>query len=1092
MGPPRAGRGAREARAAAAAAAAAVAAAVVAGIAGAEAGTAFAGAAGAPCGPGLAFDAAGLECRACPEGQVPAASGSGCECAAGSVPFYVPAPTGAPAATLGAAPALLSDPLASTSCRACSLDGKGASRSGNYCVTCDGSAGNVDAGVGASAAWYPAVLDAASGQCVCAAGAPAGAAVVETDGHGLPLLGADGGFVQRCVPCPGGATAVGGECPTCPYPKVLGAGGACACPADDALPAGVRCFEDGEEAMATRVGGLFQVNLQGYSTVNLYNVVAGDPKSGSNSAGAGAAASSPTAASQASTTVSRSKAFDGTLLASALECYDSGDRAACARLGNLCVLAMYNDENPACKVYQEIQSLRSGVQYHEAELKPAVGWSYTLPWLFLQGLASYHLGKDDVVLSTSFVKGSPGSTLNFVLAESSLGGDWLGYANMTSQLQLCGGHSSMVSSWQRVGGNYKNECSLTLSQIRERAGGARGPKGSAGAKGTYFFDLHLQDANGKLYPIPVKNLGLRSGPAAINTNPVATDDSLVRRFFMVDVDTAVPSETGELEAVRYASSVKMVVPVRKNSLLPPYLELTYSTVLVGSVGPAQPEPTFPASFEVLYVADQSVFWTSMDTIIIVGAVLAGVFWLLQMYAFVRRRQETPMDLRSVTMALVSGGGAAATMSFVVLTCVSAYWLFFFKLSDNVHSMLPHDGEIGLVRDMLYAAVILQSLDVAMEIYRQVNADIFFIDWEKPRRVMLPGGSGEDEAPVSVWRVLFIANQWGDYQARRLTSPTLTILFMVFFLGGIHLEHLGYVMPGTSREYHEFLESSLLLRMGLSALLMLALFAGQGIFMVWIYHRYVKNPMEDFVDLCFLAKVSVVILSEDFAGYYLHGRNRMPFADTNMSDINKELQKEVDMNVGPRGLLANSEDPALSDNQTFQIYIPRTIRDKYNSTLLNRIQDAAFAQRGRSGVLSMSQRGPGHVADDTDLKAKHRIEEDFVNMIADVESNPSKQVRNPQFVERLMGMPPELGPGGDKAIFQHDMFSRFKEVLFYGIEAKLVVWNILIFLAVDSSSRNPAVAGLVAWALNFVAVWVRESFGKENLSKKSLIDGRFLL
>ena len=90
------------------------------------------------------------------------------------------------------------------------------------------------------------------------------------------------------------------------------------------------------------------------------------------------------------------------------------------------------------------------------------------------------------------------------------------------------------------------------------------------------------------------------------------------------------------------------------------------------------------------------------------------------------------------------------------------------------------------------------------------------------------------------------------------------------------------------------------------------------------------------------------------------------------------------------------------------------------------------------------------------------------------------------------MPPELGPGGDKAIFQHDMFSRFKEVLFYGIEAKLVVWNILIFLAVDSSSRNPAVAGLVAWALNFVAVWVRESFGKENLSKKSLIDGRFLL
>ena len=492
------------------------------------------------------------------------------------------------------------------------------------------------------------------------------------------------------------------------------------------------------------------------------------------------------------------------------------------------------------------------------------------------------------------------------------------------------------------------------------------------------------------------------------------------------------------------------------------------------------------------MADQSVFWTSMDTIIIVGAVLAGVFWLLQMYAFVRRRQETPMDLRSVAMALVSGGGAAAVMCFAVLTCVSGYWLFFFKLSDNVHSMLPNDGEIGLVRNMLYAAVTLQSLDVAMEIYRQVNTDVFFTDWEKPRRVMLPGGSGEDEAPVSVWRVFFIANQWGDYQARRLTSPTLTILFIVSFLGGIHLDRIGYVMPGTSREYHEFLESSLLLRMGLTSLLMLALFAVQNIFMVWIYHRYVKNPMEDFVDLCFLAKVSVVILSEDFAGYYLHGRNRMPFADTSMSDINKELQKEVKMNVGPRGLLANSEDPTLSDNQTFQIYIPRTIRDKYNSTMLNRIQEAAFAQRGRSGVLGVPQRGAGAVPGDADLKAKRSIEGDFVSMIADVENNPSKQVRNPQFVERLMGMPPDLGPGGEKAVFQHDMFSRFKEVLFYGIEAKLVVWNILVFLAVDSSSRNPAVAGLVTWILNFAAATLRESYGKENLSKKSLIDGRFLL
>lgn len=42
-------------------------------------------------------------------------------------------------------------------------------------------------------------------------------------------------------------------------------------------------------------------------------------------------------------------------------------------------------------------------------------------------------------------------------------------------------------------------------------------------------------------------------------------------------------------------------------------------------------------------------------------------------------------------------------------------------------------------------------------------------------------------------------------------------------------------------------------------------------MVAIYERYIKNGIQEFVDICSLANISVFILSLENYGYYIHGR-----------------------------------------------------------------------------------------------------------------------------------------------------------------------------------------------------------------------------
>lgn len=84
----------------------------------------------------------------------------------------------------------------------------------------------------------------------------------------------------------------------------------------------------------------------------------------------------------------------------------------------------------------------------------------------------------------------------------------------------------------------------------------------------------------------------------------------------------------------------------------------------------------------------------------------------------------------------------------------------------------------------------------------------------------------------------------------------------------------------------------------------------------MWHTWVRNPLNDFVDLLFLANISAVILDERLAGFYIHGRNQTQFSDTTLQELNAALLKEEEGLVANRGLLA-SDRHDIKENQVGQ-------------------------------------------------------------------------------------------------------------------------------------------------------------------------------
>ncbi|XP_077577449.1 meckelin-like isoform X3 [Stigmatopora nigra] len=433
----------------------------------------------------------------------------------------------------------------------------------------------------------------------------------------------------------------------------------------------------------------------------------------------------------------------------------------------------------------------------------------------------------------------------------------------------------------------------------------------------------------------------------------------------------------------------------------------------------------------------------INTAMAVLAALVVVLSVLKTASWKRRVALAAIDLKIVMMFLLFYAGDLANVFVLVTVATGVYWVL---LSKHLSVTLPLPHQEKHFVTYILCAFALKAVQFLHKLTVQLSVDIFFIDWERPRntprRPMSSAGQQKrDRLPVSIWRTYFVANAWIEIQTVRKIKPTFQIMAVLFFLEGFGFSKYTLREPwpsSTSSNEAATPSYSLVLRYGLASSLWLGIGLMQAIFTSF-YEICVYDKFLQFVDLCSVSNISVLLLPQKCFGYYIHGRSVHGHADTNMEEMNKNLRREAESLCGQRGLLPST------DMQTFQVALNTRLRSQYD-----------------------------------------RIRQSFTGAHTDMDY----YVKDKLGLETVMDL--ELLEPFEKSIFYNDRASSFSDVLFYGQETTLLVFDMLFFCVVDLAYQNFVLAGILTFIEQMIFQVICVYFGKKNLVYKTQVDGLFLI
>ncbi|KAM6318772.1 meckelin [Aegotheles albertisi] len=763
---------------------------------------------------------------------------------------------------------------------------------------------------------------------------------------------------------------------------------------------------------------------------------------------------------------------------SASACWLYSNLTACQALGNMCVMNMNSlssSSADACGLFQYIyvDTARLG------NVHSIAFWRHNLPWLYYgdhPGLASQVLEANHFPTIFSFKETDQDVKLQFIAASFDAAGNFLKWQNLEGGiLQLCPDTQTKLNAAYAFGTTYQQSCKVSVSKIL------------LDFANPVFYDLFLEynGDNGQqyLWAVPVLNLNLQYNEMFVNQGSNMNNWFLTRRFFLVDT---LSGKENDLEkpprviriASKIAISIRLVSHTQRGTIYPPLLTIAYTDVLVQN-----PETqSVTVSFSVNYEMNQSEAQIQTDIALGVLGGLAVLWSLLKIAGWKRRTGSSIIDLQTVLKFLLFYAGELANVFVVITVGTGIYWLVFFKAQQFVSVLLPLPSQEENFVTYVACAFSLKALQFLELLISQLTVDIFFIDWERPKGKVLKAVEGEGviksaAAPVSIWRTYFIAKEWNEIQTVRKINPLFQVLAVLFFLEVVGFSNLALMDSSSSltRSSESYIAPwSRILRFGVSAALWLAIAILQVIFFSVFYERFVEDKISQFVDLCCMSNISVFLLSHSCFGYYIHGRSVHGHADTNMEEMNMNLKREAENLCSQRGLLPNT------DGQTFQISISRKMRQHYD-----RIHETLTRERGPARLLDSS----ANIFKQT-TRTYNTMNKFLSSFIGHVHKEMDYIVKDKLLLERILGM--EFMEPSEKSIFYNDEGHSFSDVLYYGNETTLLIFDILFFSIVDLASQSFVLAAILTYLQQEIFRFIRNTLGQKNLASKTLVDRRFLI
>ncbi|XP_030640525.1 meckelin [Chanos chanos] len=770
--------------------------------------------------------------------------------------------------------------------------------------------------------------------------------------------------------------------------------------------------------------------------------------------------------------------FSNFLYSSAAACLLFSNLTACQTLGNMCVLNMHSSSsltNDACGLYNTVyratapQGVSQDISY----------WRANLPWLYYgdqPGLASRVLRTDPLPVSFSFKGSNKNTDFELTAAVYTVGGEFTGWKSVgAGNLQLCPDTVARQQATFTFGTAYKQSCVLSVSDLL------------SGHPEPLFYDVFLvlpQTTEGRrLLAVPSLILNQQFNGQFINQGTNMNNWYLTRRLVLVDTLSGREKNLNTSpRVIRVASDIKIgfqLVPnTQRGQVYPPLITVSYSDILI-----TNPDTqTVSVSFSLEYEMDQNEARIKTDIALGVLGGVAVVHSLLKTASWKRRIASPLIDLQTIMKFLLFYAGDLANVFFVITVGTGLYWLIFFKAQQFVYVLLPLPAQEERFVTYVGCAFALKTLQFIHKLLVQLSVDIFFIDWERPRgkgskHIEASGDSKNAAAPVSIWRTYFVANEWNEIQTVRKINPTFQVMTVLFLLEVVGFSSLALRDPwSTLQRAPEAYKPpySLVLRFGLSCALWLCIGLIQVIYFTVFHERFVEDKIRQFVDLCSISNISVLALSHRCFGYYIHGRSVHGHADTNMEEMNTNLKREAENLCGQRGLLPNS------DTQTFQISITNRLRGHYDRIL------EPLSRRHAPSRLVDASANPFEQS----TKAYHSMNRFLGSFIDHAHREQDYIVKDKLLFERVVGM--EFIEATDKSIFYNDESCSFSDILFYGNEATLLIFDTLFFCVVDLGSQNFILAAVLTYLQQLGFRTICYNVGRRNLANKTLVDKRFLI
>uniref|UniRef100_A0A8C7XKK2 Transmembrane protein 67 n=1 Tax=Oryzias sinensis TaxID=183150 RepID=A0A8C7XKK2_9TELE len=736
--------------------------------------------------------------------------------------------------------------------------------------------------------------------------------------------------------------------------------------------------------------------------------------------------------------------FVENLYSSAAACLVFSNLTACQALGNMCVMNMHSFtglSTDACGLFNTISRSKAAL----SSVQDISYWRANLPWLYYgdePGLAGQVLQNKPVPLSFSFRGTKKNTDIQLLAAVYNVRGDFLRWDPIGgNNLQLCPEQAFKQAAAFSFGTTYQETCLLSVAELLTTH-----PE-------PLFYDVFMDLGGGdnrKLLPMPTLVQNQQYNGQFINQGSMQ-NWYLSRRIFLVDTLSGREKTLSSLpKVIRVATSIKIrfqLVPrTQEGQIYPPLVSVSYTDVLIKEAN----SQTLPVTFSVEYEMDQSEARTKTDTALGVLGGLAALYSILKTVSWKRRIASPLIDMEA---------------------------------QQFVSVLLPLPAQEEQFETYIGCAFALKAVQFLNKLILQVTVDVFLIDWERPRSkasrtVPATKETKQEPSPVSIWRTYFVANEWNELQTVRKISPTFQIMAVLFFLEVLGFSNLALRDPWSTLERSPAAYTppySLILRYGLAATLWICIGLLQVIFFTIFYEHFVEDKIRQFVDLCSVSNISVLLFSHRCFGYYIHGRSVHGHADTNMEEMNNNLKRERESLCGQRGLLSNT------DIQTFQVSFTNRLRLQYD-----RIQDSLSRRNRPSRLIDASAANLSELQ----FKAYNTMNHFLASFIDHAHPEMDYIVKDKLTLERVIGM--EFLEPIDKSIFYNDERHSFSDVLFYGNEATLLIFDTLFFCVVDLGSQNFVLAAVLTYLQQAMFRFIRNTLGRRNLVNKTLVDQRFLI